>query len=258
MHRSLLRSPGRVTGLLAALLSLAMAPAKDGCEPNTYIPSPSRTPLYDGAGEVHLAGYAGTTGFGGEANYAVTGEAGVGAAYWYRKHTTDSGIVERHQAVELMGTWFNRVAPTVRLELSGGIGIGSGGGTSTNENTGTIVLVDGDYIRPFAQGALGFVPVGAAGDGFRFEIAGIARFSYVGFTSFARGGFDVDPAPKALLFEPGLMLRLGVPSVMAGLEVGGASVIGDEPDFNFNNTTLSLGLHVVLNRASDQESPRRR
>jgi|GEM_PF-1493778 len=245
----------RGSALLAALLSLAMAPAKDGCEPNTYVPSPSRTPLYDGAGEVHINGYGGSNGYGGEVNYAVAENAGIGAAYWYKNEKNDStGLVERHQAVELAGTWFSRPSDIVRLEVGGGLGIGSGGGTL--DSAGNIRVVDGDYLRPYLQGAIGVVPIGGNGGALRFEAAGILRFSYVGFTSFTRAGVEVDPAPSALFVEPGIMLRFGIPSVMLDLAISRAFAAGEEPDFNFNNGVMTIGAHVVLGRSENQRGSR--
>lgn len=226
-----------------------------GCDQYQYMPNMQHVPLLRAKGETRLA-VAGSTGgmdwlIGSEASgrefqsaYAVTNHLGLMFNSARVKDSSgEDGTGGVGRVAELGAGYFHPLGKHWVVEAYGGIGRGD-----VHYPYQTL-----PFWRGFAQPSIGYAST-------YFDIGVAGRFAYVTYGNVhygkspflnlmpdAFGSIDTSPGPGRMLFEPGIIMRVGARSVKLQVQYCMSENLG-RPMLMLKEN-LSAGLQLNINNA---------
>ncbi|MCL4512309.1 MAG: hypothetical protein M1470_14810 [Bacteroidetes bacterium] len=213
-----------------------------GCVP-VYVPNTIDAPLLRNAGEVRIAGNAGTTGLDVQSAVAVSDAIAIMAnGSFGSKSTSDSLDYNVHNYLEAGLGYYMPITKGSSFEMF--VGAGSGKATSSDAWRGTPssqLLATGWYNRYFLQ-----MDVGAYNE---FASGGFAmRASYVHFRRIEGGSGYVSTNLDGLFAEPVLFASLGGPLIRFTGQMGVSFPLSDHIRFQWMPFILNFGVEININR----------
>jgi hypothetical protein len=211
-----------------------------GCS-TAYFPNTATIPTFRRSGELQASAHFGLDGLEGRAACSLTPHIGVAASGAWIDSEKDS---LKHHYIEAAGILSTPGRPPVGLAASAGVGYGrtiNAGGFFQN------VRIEGDYLRSYIQGAF-LVNVGADSSGKSYtagELGLAMRFAGVHFTRFLRNDVSQE-IPTSVFWEPSVWYRGYFNSFFGELQGGLSLPVTDDPKFDWQVLSLSVGVGLVI------------
>lgn len=238
------------------------------CGPVLYSNVGQNVPLFQEKGEfsgqaAYSAGFGAwdAHGIGLQGAYSVSDKVALIGSYYSMKDDDpydDNEWEGNGSYVEFGGGLFGGDSEKIFLyEAFAGIGTGSIQNQSL-VNQGEFINVK--FIKPFIQPSIGF-------SSRYLEMALTPRIAYLSYTSkndfnFSQNGSQINPSlyfgnnDNKILFEPGLMIRGGVPGVKLELQYNYSTLGEPIQDYTFvNDSYFSVGLRFLI---SERTAPKQK
>jgi hypothetical protein len=211
-----------------------------GCA-TAYFPNTGTIPTFRRTGELQASAHFGLDGREGRAAYSLTPQFGVAASGAWIDNEQDS---MKHRYIEAAGIFAMPDNVPASFAASAGVGFG------TTTNTGGILTterIEGDYLRPYIQGAMliNFGPDSSANSYTAGKLGLAMRFAGVHFTRFIRNEVPRE-IPTALFWEPNIWYRGYYNSFFGEIQGGVSLPMTPDPKFDWQVLTLSVGVGMVI------------
>jgi hypothetical protein len=247
-----MKAIAKFPSLILAIASLT------GCSPVLYSNVGQNVPLLQQKGEftgqvayVESTGAHSVAGFGLQGAYAATDKVGVITSLYSISDLGQAGDDWSGSGsyVELGGGLYGG-KPEEKFLYEGYAGVGYGS-IKNKSQVDYSEYINMKYIKPFVQPSIGFVTR-------YFDFALTPRIAYLSFISQDDYSLDTDTEPNSpreflddnnntLVFEPGFLLRAGIPGVKLEIHYNHSSI--KEPSGSYivnNHEFFSIGLRFLI------------
>jgi hypothetical protein len=224
-------SPLIFFGLLCVLLFM------QSCNPYKYFPPPVNSPTFEGAGEVHVSGNAGLTGYSGKAGISITDNFAITGMYHHGRigenFNEENSIYRSYEGEVAFGLYNFTEKPKFTAIY---LGFGTGSNFDRWKYSDSVRNFEykrfyGDFYRPFIQVSTGKINDGAALAFFGSDLAGKVRSSHIFSFKLNYRGYDnnldslKNPTPAKFnaentFFEPYYNYTIGSKNIRFELGVG--------------------------------------
>lgn len=203
------------------------------CSP-LYIPSAKHTHFLDTEGEANVAAYSGTNGFDIQGAYAITPKLGVVTAISAANKTDSSSNTEhQHFAIEAGVDYYKKLGDKGRFEALAGLGFGNAEAVKT-------ITTKGSFSNFFLQSNIGF-------ESRALDVGLAMRMNQVVFYKFETSNTTSNNSEAATFFEPSLFARLGWERLKLEVQMGLATPLQRDINFQYESLTVALGIRYNWN-----------
>jgi len=208
-----------------------------------YVPNVAHTEFYEGAGDISVSGFSGSTGFDGQLSCAVTDNIYIyGAAAFLNEDSTlenNDDFLEHSYQEGAIG-YYHIMGSSGRYTMHMGYGQGEAEAVDNYVFFGDRnIKATGKYRKYFFQSCLGM-------SNNVVDFGGAIRYSYVDFYEFKSASETREHIYNHFI-EPTFFVRLGYKYIKSHFQYSLAFGLRNNSPFDYRVNRISLGLTFRFN-----------